>query len=448
VVAGDGPAGPHGHPAPGARSLFLQHLPVAVVAASLIGLVALAAVAALRRRRGRRDGRGPAGPGGDRGGVRGSRQGPPRLRHAGDATGPAGRRRVHDAVPHGGPPTIAILGLCGAGRARRRRRRPRPARRGHHRRPGRRVLARSPRWRCARCRCHGGRGTEPLAASALVKVAAARALGPLDLTVHAGELVALIGHNGRQVHAAAARRRPAGSLLGRADVCGQRPARSPPPRGLVRAGHPGALRGRRRGRAGRVRRPAARPRPAGRSVPRGRLARLGLRGRVTSCRASSAAPPPAPGAAVGVARPFSLLLLDEPFGPLDAGGAEVWWPPAPEHARRRGLVVSSHQPDLLQAATRTLSWRDASGARHRSRNRPQHRSGPGQEARGEPADHLSPRWLVSRLEDVPARSWSSGRSPGRRPSRTWSRPSWNRRTGWLRHAPGPARRRTPCRSDA
>ena len=39
--------------------------------------------------------------------------------------------------------------------------------------------------------------TEPLAAKGLVKeYGGARALGPLDLTVRPGELVALVGHNG------------------------------------------------------------------------------------------------------------------------------------------------------------------------------------------------------------------------------------------------------------
>ncbi|TMC00979.1 MAG: ATP-binding cassette domain-containing protein [Chloroflexi bacterium] len=63
--------------------------------------------------------------------------------------------------------------------------------------------------------------------------------------------------------------------------------------------------------------------------------------------------------AAGLARPFSLLLLDEPFGPLDAAASEMVAALLAEHAAAgAAVIVSSHQPDLLQAATRTLTLRD------------------------------------------------------------------------------------------
>ena len=63
--------------------------------------------------------------------------------------------------------------------------------------------------------------------------------------------------------------------------------------------------------------------------------------------------------AVGLARPFSLLLLDESFGPLDVAGAKAVAALLAEHAAASAaVIVSSHQPDLLRAATRTLTLGD------------------------------------------------------------------------------------------
>jgi ABC-type multidrug transport system ATPase subunit len=204
--------------------------------------------------------------------------------------------------------------------------------------------------------------TEPLAASALVKeYGGARALGPLDLTVHAGELVALVGHNGAGKSTLL---RLAAGLLDRSSgeltVCGHRPGTLDARREVsfvpdtpvlyedVGAGELVEY-------VARLHDPAGWQERATRA-----LARLGLEDRVDQLPGQlSRGLRQRLALALGLARPFSLLLLDEPFGPLDAAGAEVVAALLAEHAAAgAAVVVSSHQPDLLQAATRTLTLRD------------------------------------------------------------------------------------------
>ncbi|HXM56162.1 MAG TPA: ABC transporter ATP-binding protein [Candidatus Dormibacteraeota bacterium] len=204
--------------------------------------------------------------------------------------------------------------------------------------------------------------TPALVARALVKeYAGSRALGPLDLTVECGSLVALTGHNGAGKSTLL---RLAAGLLdrtgGELTVCGERPG-WPEARRLVsfvpdtpvlyedlgvgelveyvaRLHDPGGWRPRveqlleRLGLAERAD-----------QLP-GQLSR-GLRQRVAL--------------ALGLARPSSLLLLDEPFGPLDAAGAEVVAALVVEHvAAGAAAIVSTHQLDLLGDATRTIALRD------------------------------------------------------------------------------------------
>jgi len=204
--------------------------------------------------------------------------------------------------------------------------------------------------------------TAILAASALVKdYAGARALGPLDVTVGAGELVALVGHNGAGKSTLL---RLAAGLLDRTSgeltVCGERP---------------GTLAARRRvsfvpdtpvlyedlGAGELVEFVARMHDPSGwRERAAGALERLELGGRVDQLPGQlSRGLRQRLALAVGLARPFSLLLLDEPFGPLDAASSDVVATLLAEHAAAgAAVVVSSHQPDLLRAATRTLTLRD------------------------------------------------------------------------------------------
>jgi len=204
--------------------------------------------------------------------------------------------------------------------------------------------------------------TAILAASALVKdYAGARALGPLDVTVGAGELVALVGHNGAGKSTLL---RLAAGLLDRTSgeltVCGERP---------------GTLAARRRvsfvpdtpvlyedlGAGELVEFVARMHDPSGwRERAAGALERLELGERVDQLPGQlSRGLRQRLALAVGLARPFSLLLLDEPFGPLDAASSDVVATLLAEHAAAgAAVVVSSHQPDLLRAATRTLTLRD------------------------------------------------------------------------------------------
>jgi ABC-type multidrug transport system ATPase subunit len=204
--------------------------------------------------------------------------------------------------------------------------------------------------------------SEVLVASRLVKeYGGARALGPLDLTVRAGELVALVGHNGAGKStllrlAAGLLDRTAGELT----VCGERPGTLEARREVsfvpdtpvlyedIGAGELVEYVARLHDSAGWRERAAA------------ALARLGLEDRVDQLPGQlSRGLRQRLALAVGLARPFSVLLLDEPFGPLDSSASEVVAALLAEHAAAgAAVIVSSHQPDLLQAATRTLTLRD------------------------------------------------------------------------------------------
>jgi ABC-type multidrug transport system ATPase subunit len=204
--------------------------------------------------------------------------------------------------------------------------------------------------------------SEILVASRLVKeYGGARALGPLDLTVRAGELVALVGHNGAGKStllrlAAGLLDRTAGELT----VCGERPGTMEARREVsfvpdtpvlyedIGSGELVEYVARLHDAAGWRERAAA------------ALTRLGLEDRVDQLPGQlSRGLRQRLALAVGLARPFSVLLLDEPFGPLDGAASEVVAALLAEHAAAgAAVIVSSHQPDLLQAATRTLTLRD------------------------------------------------------------------------------------------
>jgi ABC-type multidrug transport system ATPase subunit len=227
--------------------------------------------------------------------------------------------------------------------------------------------------------------SEPLVASALVKeYGGARALGPLDLTLRAGELVALVGHNGAGKStllrlAAGLLERTSGEL----QVCGERP---------------GTLAARRRVSfvpdtpvlyedigAGELVEYVARLHDTDgwRERAASALARLGLEDRADQLPGQlSRGLRQRLALAVGLARPFSLLLLDEPFGPLDAAAAEVVAAVLAEHAAQGAAVlVSSHQPDLLQAATRTLTLRDGELDHDTREPEPRQRAAPARKRR-------------------------------------------------------------------
>lgn len=204
--------------------------------------------------------------------------------------------------------------------------------------------------------------TEALLARALVKeYGGARALGPLDLEVAAGELIALVGHNGAGKStllrlAAGLLERSAGELT----VCGERPG-SLAARRLVSFVPDTPVLYEDLGVGELVEYVARLHDPAGwRDRAERVIVRLDLGARVDQLPGQlSRGLRQRLALALGLVRPFSLLLLDEPFGPLDTGSAEVVAAVVAEHAAEgSAVIVSSHQLDLLQAATRTITLRD------------------------------------------------------------------------------------------
>ena len=200
-----------------------------------------------------------------------------------------------------------------------------------------------------------------LQAKRLVKeYGGARALGPLDLTVKPGELVVLLGHNG--AGKSTLLRLAAGLLdpsAGEISVCGEAPG-SMEARRLVSfvpdtpvlyedlgVGELVELVARLHdpdGGATRARHTLERLDLAGRAdqLP-GQLSR-GLRQRLAL--------------ALGLARPSSLLLLDEPFAPLDGPSAgAVATQLSQAAAAGTAVMVASHQTDLLRGA-RCVTLRD------------------------------------------------------------------------------------------
>ena len=204
--------------------------------------------------------------------------------------------------------------------------------------------------------------TDPLAASALVKeYAGARALGPLDLRVRPGELVALVGHNGAGKStllrlAAGLLDRSAGELT----ICGERPG-TLEARRLVSFVPDTPVLYEDLGVGELVEYIARLHDPTGwRARAAGAVTRLGLEERADQLPGQlSRGLRQRLALALGLARPFSLLLLDEPFGPLDAASSEVVAGLVAERAAAgAAVIVSSHQPDFLRAATRTVTLRD------------------------------------------------------------------------------------------
>ncbi len=201
-----------------------------------------------------------------------------------------------------------------------------------------------------------------LAASALVKeYAGARALGPLDLRVRPGELVALVGHNGAGKSTLL---RLAAGLLDRSSgeltICGERPG-TLEARRLVSFVPDTPVLYEDLGVGELVEYIARLHDPSGwRERAAGAVMRLGLDARADQLPGQlSRGLRQRLALALGLARPFSLLLLDEPFGPLDAASSEVVAVLVAEHAAAgAAVIVSSHQPDFLRAATRTITLRD------------------------------------------------------------------------------------------
>jgi ABC-type multidrug transport system ATPase subunit len=199
--------------------------------------------------------------------------------------------------------------------------------------------------------------TDAVAAEGLVKdYGEVRALGPLDLSIDAGEVVSLVGPNG--AGKSTLLRLAAGRLersAGRIEVCSQRP---------------GSLEARRLASfvpdtpvlyedlsIGEMVEFVARLHGQEAWEPRAQqlieqfdlvdrrdqlsvhLSR-GLRQRVALI--------------LGLVRPFSVLLLDEPFGTLDAESVKTTRELIRQQADQGAtVIVSSHQPNLLRA-TRTI----------------------------------------------------------------------------------------------
>jgi ABC-type multidrug transport system ATPase subunit len=204
--------------------------------------------------------------------------------------------------------------------------------------------------------------TPALAARGLVKeYGGARALGPLDLTAGEGALVALTGHNGAGKSTLL---RLAAGLLdrtgGELTVCGERPG-SMAARRLVSFVPDTPVLYEDLGIGELVEYVARLHDPAGwRPRAEGVLDRLGLAERLDQLPGQlSHGLRQRVALALGLARPFSLLLLDEPFGPLDAASAATVAELIGEHVEAGAtVIVSSHQLDLLGDATRSVMLRD------------------------------------------------------------------------------------------
>ena len=208
--------------------------------------------------------------------------------------------------------------------------------------------------------------TPALLARRLVKeYGGARALGPLDLTVKAGELVVLTGHNGAGKStllrlAAGLLDRTAGELT----VCGERPG-SLAARRLVSFVPDTPVLYEDLGVGELVEFVARLHDPAEGAERAGRvLRRLDLAGRVDQLPGHlSRGLRQRVALAAGLARPCSLLLLDEPFGPLDAPSAAIAAALMTEAAAGgTAVIVASHQTDLLEGA-RCVTLRDGRLAR-------------------------------------------------------------------------------------
>jgi ABC-type multidrug transport system ATPase subunit len=201
-----------------------------------------------------------------------------------------------------------------------------------------------------------------LEARRLVKTyAGVPALGPLDLSLGEGALVALTGHNGAGKSTLL---RLAAGLLDRTGgdlaVCGERPG-SVAARRLVSFVPDTPVLYEDLGVGELVEFVARLHDPSG-WRPRAErvIERLGLAARVDQLPGQlSRGLRQRVALALGLARPFSLLLLDEPFGPLDdAGAAEVAALIAEHVAGGATAVVSSHQLELLAMATVRVALRD------------------------------------------------------------------------------------------
>jgi ABC-type multidrug transport system ATPase subunit len=204
--------------------------------------------------------------------------------------------------------------------------------------------------------------TAALVAKALIKeYAGARALGPLDFTAEAGALIALTGHNG--AGKSTLLRLAAGLLdksAGELTVCGERPG-SMEARRLVSFVPDTPVLYEDLGIGELVRFVARLHDPHGwRERADEVIERLGLADRTDQLPGQlSHGLRQRVGLALGLARPCSLLLLDEPFGPLDAASAErVAALIAERVAGGATAIVSSHQLELLAAATRSVTLRD------------------------------------------------------------------------------------------
>jgi ABC-type multidrug transport system ATPase subunit len=65
------------------------------------------------------------------------------------------------------------------------------------------------------------------------------------------------------------------------------------------------------------------------------------------------------GLAVGLVRPFSVLLVDEPFVGLDAAGRRALLELLDEaHAAGAALVVATHDPTFVERVERCVALRD------------------------------------------------------------------------------------------
>jgi ABC-type multidrug transport system ATPase subunit len=187
------------------------------------------------------------------------------------------------------------------------------------------------------------------------------ALSPLDLSVQAGEVVALVGHNGSGKSTFL---RLAAGLLeltgGTITIVGEPAGTSPARAATTYLPDDPVLYDDLSVREHLAYVASIHGAEVGEEVVDALLDRVGLLARADDLPARfSRGLRQKASIAVALIRPFELLLVDEPFVGLDASGKEAMLSLlADAHAAGAAVVVATHEPTFVERATRCVALRD------------------------------------------------------------------------------------------